>query len=64
MLGKIDAEYHQSFVLPRTSQIIDGEEFSKMLRLWTNGYDVYTPSRSYIGHDYRHRDPKVKGNTL
>lgn len=40
-------------------QIFDGEEFSKMLRLWTNGYDVYTPSRSYIGHDYGHTDPKV-----
>lgn len=41
-------------------KIFDGEEFSKMLRLWTNGYDVYTPSRGYIGHDYSHHEPKAR----
>ncbi|CAM9364997.1 unnamed protein product [Choristocarpus tenellus] len=39
---------------PYLNQIFDGEEFSKMARLWTRGYDVYTPRRSYIGHDYKH----------
>lgn len=38
------------------AQIFDGEEFSKMARLWTHGYDVYTPKRSYIVHDYSHPD--------
>lgn len=37
---------------PYLPQIFDGEEFSYFARLWTHGYDVYTPSRSYIGHDY------------
>ena len=26
--------------------------FSPLNRLWTRGYDVYTPSRNLIGHDY------------
>lgn len=39
---------------PYLEGIFDGEEFSKMVRLWTNGYDVYTPSRSHIVHDYNH----------
>lgn len=29
-----------------------------MLRLWTNGYDVYTPRRSYVAHDYSHPEEK------
>ena len=43
---------------PYLDGVFDGEEFSKFARLFTHGYDVYTPSRSYIGHDYNHR--KVK----
>ncbi|CAN0389297.1 unnamed protein product, partial [Discosporangium mesarthrocarpum] len=39
---------------PYLNQIFDGEEFSKMARLWTRGYDVYTPRKSYIAHDYSH----------
>lgn len=39
---------------PHLEGIFDGEEFSKMVRLWTNGYDVYTPRRSHLVHDYSH----------
>jgi hypothetical protein len=37
---------------PYLPQIFDGEEFSIFARLWTRGYDVYSPSRSYVFHDY------------
>lgn len=37
---------------PNLDRIFDGEEFSKMARLWTNGYDVYTPRRGHLVHDY------------
>ena len=33
-------------------QVFDGEEFSMAARLWTRGYDFYTPDLSLIGHDY------------
>ncbi|CAM9348151.1 unnamed protein product, partial [Ectocarpus sp. 13 AM-2016] len=39
---------------PNLDRIFDGEEFSKMARLWTNGYDVYTPRRGHLVHDYSH----------
>lgn len=32
--------------------IFDGEEFTKFARLWTRGYDVYTPNRIVVAHDY------------
>eukprot|EP00611_Tribonema_gayanum_P032199 TRINITY_DN949_c0_g2_i2.p1 TRINITY_DN949_c0_g2~~TRINITY_DN949_c0_g2_i2.p1 ORF type:complete len:510 (+),score=97.67 TRINITY_DN949_c0_g2_i2:168-1697(+) len=37
---------------PYLPQVFDGEEFSYFARLFTNGYDVYTPTKTYIGHDY------------
>ncbi|CAN0106700.1 unnamed protein product, partial [Phaeothamnion confervicola] len=47
---------------PFLPQIFDGEEFSKFARLWTRGYDVYTPSRSYVFHDYNHLNaPHAQG---
>jgi len=33
-------------------QIFDGEEFSRAIRLWTHGYDFYTPNTNLIYHDY------------
>jgi hypothetical protein len=30
---------------PHLHQLFDGEEFSKFARLWTRGYDVYTPHK-------------------
>lgn len=44
---------------PYLEKIFDGEEFSKMVRLWTNGYDVYTPRRGHLVHDYSHPDDKT-----
>ncbi|CAM9251612.1 unnamed protein product [Chrysoparadoxa australica] len=37
---------------PHLKQVFDGEEFSMAARLWTRGYDFYTPNESLIGHDY------------
>ena len=38
---------------PHTPGIFDGEEFSRSLRYWTWGYDIYTPHRVYVVHDYQ-----------
>ena len=35
------------------SGFFDGEEYSRFLRMWTHGYDVYTPHRPVVFHDYR-----------
>eukprot|EP01041_Mallomonas_annulata_P013039 gene13039-27521_t len=45
---------------PYTPGIFDGEEYSRGLRLWTYGYDVYTPHRVYVVHNYHvsQSDPK------
>jgi hypothetical protein len=37
---------------PHTPNIFDGEEFSKAVRYWTYGYDIYSPHRVYVLHDY------------
>jgi hypothetical protein len=37
---------------PNLPQIFDGEEFSIAMRLFTNGYDIYTPGRNLVFHDY------------
>ncbi|CAM9112498.1 unnamed protein product, partial [Pylaiella littoralis] len=47
---------------PHLDGIFDGEEFSKMVRLWTNGYDVYTPKRGHLVHDYSHPDDATTGS--
>lgn len=43
--------------------IFDGEEFSRAARLWTHGYDFYTPNRNVVFHNYTapHRDPPANG---
>ena len=38
---------------PHTPHIFDGEEFSRALRFWTWGYDIYSPHRVYVVHHYR-----------
>eukprot|EP01041_Mallomonas_annulata_P012783 gene12784-26953_t len=40
---------------PNLPMIFDGEEFSKFARLWTRGYDVYSPSKPIVGHDYMNK---------
>eukprot|EP00928_Gymnodinium_smaydae_P056331 TRINITY_DN39728_c0_g1_i1.p1 TRINITY_DN39728_c0_g1~~TRINITY_DN39728_c0_g1_i1.p1 ORF type:complete len:481 (+),score=52.03 TRINITY_DN39728_c0_g1_i1:44-1444(+) len=37
---------------PKLKQIFDGEEFGRGARLWTSGYDFYTPSRPAIATYY------------
>lgn len=47
---------------PQLPQTFDGEEFSKFVRLWTRGYDVYTLHRNYVVHDYtRPKGPNPQG---
>jgi len=44
---------------PHLPHIFDGEEFSRGLRFFTHGYDVYTPHRVYVLHNYHdsQKDP-------
>eukprot|EP01060_Flectonema_neradi_P040462 TRINITY_DN9218_c0_g1_i1.p1 TRINITY_DN9218_c0_g1~~TRINITY_DN9218_c0_g1_i1.p1 ORF type:complete len:435 (+),score=55.09 TRINITY_DN9218_c0_g1_i1:63-1367(+) len=45
---------------PHTRGVFDGEEFTRAIRLFTHGYDVYAPSHSLLFHDYTvaQSDPK------
>ena len=40
---------------PHLPHIFDGEEFTRGSRFFTNGYDIYTPNRVYILHNYKER---------
>eukprot|EP01065_Artemidia_motanka_P012891 TRINITY_DN17108_c0_g1_i1.p1 TRINITY_DN17108_c0_g1~~TRINITY_DN17108_c0_g1_i1.p1 ORF type:complete len:572 (+),score=23.88 TRINITY_DN17108_c0_g1_i1:48-1718(+) len=46
---------------PFLGGMFDGEEFSRQLRLWTHGYDTYTPHRPVVFHDYTHGRPWQQG---
>ena len=48
---------------PHTPGIFDGEEFNRAARFWTYGYDIYTPHRVYVLHDYpgSQHNPKTAG---
>jgi len=48
---------------PHTPGIFDGEEFNRAARFWTYGYDIYTPNRVWILHDYpgSQHNPKTSG---
>ena len=37
---------------PYTPGIFDGEEFSRAIRFWTYGYDIYSPHRVFVVHNY------------
>lgn len=37
---------------PHTPHIFDGEEFSRAARFWTWGYDIYSPNRVLVVHNY------------
>ena len=45
---------------PHSRGVFDGEEFTRAIRMWTHGYDLYAPSRSVLFHDYTvaQRSPK------
>ena len=41
--------------------IFMGEEIIMSTRLWTSGYDIFSPTRSVVGHMYvRRHKPKVR----
>ncbi|KAL7502615.1 hypothetical protein ACHAXN_000548 [Cyclotella atomus] len=48
---------------PHTPGVFDGEEFNRAARFWTHGYDIYTPHRVYVLHDYpgSQHNPKTSG---
>jgi len=38
---------------PFSPYIMGGEQFPRFVRMWTRGYDVYTPTRSLVFHSYQ-----------
>jgi len=38
---------------PHAPNVFDGDEFNRAVRFWTYGYDIYTPNRIAITHDYQ-----------
>jgi len=55
---------------PNLPYIFDGEEFLQMAKLWTRGYDVYSPHKVLVAHDnagkmagYKRPQP-VRGSQL
>ena len=55
---------------PYLDKVFDGEEGSRGIRFFTHGYDVYTPDRVLVTHDYKkhqsnpivHSWGRLKGN--
>lgn len=41
---------------PHTPGVFDGEEFNRAARFFTYGYDIYTPNRVYVLHNYNKND--------
>ncbi len=37
---------------PDIYKLFDGEDIYHYVRLWTRGYDVYTPNKVVVVHDY------------
>jgi len=37
---------------PFTQYVFGAEQFSRFARFWTRGYDVYTPTKNIVYHDY------------
>eukprot|EP00981_Chlorochromonas_danica_P014140 scaffold7413_cov177-Ochromonas_danica.AAC.6 len=46
---------------PNLLYLFDGDDFVKFARLWTHGYDVYTPSKVLAYHDYQNTMKKLPG---
>ena len=44
---------------PHAPNVFDGDEFNRAVRFWTYGYDVYTPNRVVIAHDYQRENPRA-----
>jgi len=48
---------------PHLPFIFDGEEFTRAVRFFTWGYDIYTPNRVWILHNYRESQSDSKHNS-
>jgi hypothetical protein len=46
-----------------TPYVFDGEEFNRGARLFTHGYDVYTPNRVFVLHNYHESQSNPKTST-
>ena len=49
---------------PYLDNVFDGEEGSRGIRFFTHGYDVYTPDRVFVTHDYVSRNTFVVLDSL
>eukprot|EP00483_Globobulimina_turgida_P012058 UN12080 len=45
---------------PYSAFLFDGEEMSMAARMWTNGYDFYTPNVDVVYHLYSPNDAKIR----
>jgi len=46
---------------PFTQYVFGAEQFARYARMWTRGYDVYTPTKNIVYHDY---DPNPNGHGI
>lgn len=45
---------------PFTQYVFGAEQFARFARFWTRGYDVYTPTKNIVYHDYIHSEHDMK----
>eukprot|EP01084_Bolivina_argentea_P008799 16454_1 len=45
---------------PYSAYLFDGEEMSMAVRMWTHGYDFYTPNIDIVYHLYSPNDAKIR----
>ena len=45
---------------PYAAYLFDGEEMSMAVRMWTHGYDFYTPNADVVYHLYSPNDAKIR----
>lgn len=48
---------------PHTPYVFDGEEFNRGARFFTHGYDIYTPNRVFVLHNYHESQSNPKTGT-
>ena len=45
---------------PFTQYVFGAEPFARFARFWTRGYDVYTPTKNIVYHDYTESEHGMK----
>lgn len=45
---------------PFTQYVFGAEQFARFARFWTRGYDVYTPTKNVVYHDYTKSEHDMK----